>query len=266
MCECRLQQETAEKRKQDAATALQQRKADKRSRLTEEPAAGTAGTATIRIRLPDGTSAQRRFMADQPLQVHFCKPGIHSDLELWPNLSCCTTSNSLGVQSSHAAFVCCLAFVTCDDAFALDTLACTIYLSHGRSHHARLACQIVHSAQKRYSMLHCLFVRLLRCQWSCQTAVPHSRQQCWCSLDEFLLGSMAKRNHAAAFMIFDDYKSVLQVIYDFVDSLEGLTSLKYSLATTFPKVIYGSDQLQLSLSQLNLAPQAAMLVQPQDND
>lgn len=58
----------------------------------------------------------------------------------------------------------------------------------------------------------------------------------------------------------------MQVIYDFVDSLEGLTSLKYSLATTYPKVIYGAGKLQQSLSQLNLAPQAAMLVQPHDDD
>lgn len=57
-----------------------------------------------------------------------------------------------------------------------------------------------------------------------------------------------------------------QVIYDFVDSLEGLTSLNYSLATTFPKVIYGPEKLQQSLSQLNLAPQAAMLVQPLDDN
>ncbi len=59
---------------------------------------------------------------------------------------------------------------------------------------------------------------------------------------------------------------MLQIVYDFVDSLEGLTSMKYSLATTFPKVIYGPEKLQQSVSQLNLAPQAAMLVQPHDDD
>ena len=56
------------------------------------------------------------------------------------------------------------------------------------------------------------------------------------------------------------------MVYDFVDSLEGLTSMKYSLATTFPKIIYGAEKLQQSLSQLNLAPQAAMLLQPHDDD
>ena len=33
----------------------------------------------------------------------------------------------------------------------------------------------------------------------------------------------------------------VQVVYDFADCLEGLNSLKYSLATMHPKVIYGSD-------------------------
>ena len=59
---------------------------------------------------------------------------------------------------------------------------------------------------------------------------------------------------------------VLQVVYDFVDSLEGLRSMNYSLATTFPKVIYGHEKLQQTISQLNLVPQAAMLVQPHDDD
>ena len=59
---------------------------------------------------------------------------------------------------------------------------------------------------------------------------------------------------------------MLQVVYNFADSLEGLNSLNYSLATMHPKIIYGSDKLQQSLSQLSLAPQAVLLVQPQDND
>ena len=42
--------------------------------------------------------------------------------------------------------------------------------------------------------------------------------------------------------------------------------MNYSLATTFPKVIYGPETLQQTISQLNLAPQAAMLVQPHDED
>jgi hypothetical protein len=67
-------------------------------------------------------------------------------------------------------------------------------------------------------------------------------------------------------LCFDCALVLLQVVYDFVDSLEQLTSMTYSLATTFPKVIYGPDKLQQTISQLNLAPQAAMLVQPHDDD
>ena len=59
---------------------------------------------------------------------------------------------------------------------------------------------------------------------------------------------------------------MLQVVYDFADSLEGLNSLKYSLATMHPKVIYGPDKLQQSLNQLSLAPQAVLLVQAHDDD
>lgn len=120
----RAEQEAAEKKKTDLASALQQRKANKKAGLQAEPPAGSSNTAAIRIRLPDGSTAQRRFLADQPLQV----------------------------------------------------------------------------------------------------------------------------------------------VYDFVDSLEQLTSMTYSLATTFPKVIYGSDKLQQTISQLNLVPQAVMLVQPHDDD
>ena len=67
-------------------------------------------------------------------------------------------------------------------------------------------------------------------------------------------------------LCFDCVIVLLQVVYDFVDSLEQLTSMTYSLATTFPKVIYGPEKLQQTISQLNLAPQAAMLVQPHDDD
>ena len=58
----------------------------------------------------------------------------------------------------------------------------------------------------------------------------------------------------------------MQVVYDFADSLEGLNSLKYSLATMHPKAIYGSDKLQQTLNQLSLAPQTVLLVQPHDDD
>jgi FAS-associated factor 2 len=53
----------------------------------------------------------------------------------------------------------------------------------------------------------------------------------------------------------------LQAVYDFVDSQENLSSLKYSLATNFPRMEYGSDKLQQSLEELKLTPSAMLLVQ-----
>ena len=66
---CRAEKEAVEQRRADVALALQQRKASKKAGLQAEPVAGTPGTAAIRIRLPDGSTAQRRFLADEPLQV-----------------------------------------------------------------------------------------------------------------------------------------------------------------------------------------------------
>jgi hypothetical protein len=37
----------------------------------------------------------------------------------------------------------------------------------------------------------------------------------------------------------------LQVVYDFVGSLDGVTALKYSLASTFPRRVYGGGELLL---------------------
>lgn len=66
---CRAEREAVEQRKADLASALERRKASKKAGLQAEPAAGSLNTAAIRIRLPDGSTAQRRFLADQPLQV-----------------------------------------------------------------------------------------------------------------------------------------------------------------------------------------------------
>lgn len=69
-CHCfRAEKEAIEKKRSDLASALQQRKASKKAGLQAEPAAGSPNTAAIRIRLPDGSTAQRRFLADQSLQV-----------------------------------------------------------------------------------------------------------------------------------------------------------------------------------------------------
>lgn len=66
---CRAEEEAAEQRRADLASQLQRRKASKKAGLQAEPIAGTPDTAAVRIRLPDGSTAQRRFLADQSLQV-----------------------------------------------------------------------------------------------------------------------------------------------------------------------------------------------------
>jgi FAS-associated factor 2 len=58
----------------------------------------------------------------------------------------------------------------------------------------------------------------------------------------------------------------LQRVYDFVDSLEEHSALRYVLATSFPKTILGGAALEKSLSDLGLGTQAMLLVQPLDDD
>lgn len=119
----RAEAEAAERQRAEQEAALQQRKAEKRSGLPEEPPAGTPGATTLRIRLPDGSTHQRRFLASDPLQV----------------------------------------------------------------------------------------------------------------------------------------------VHDFVDSLEAVTAPRYSLATTFPRRVYAAASLGQSLQELDLVPQAALLMQPEDD-
>lgn len=73
-----------EQQKADLASALERRKASKKAGLQAEPAAGSLNTAAVRIRLPDGSTAQRRFLADQPLQVQCTVSSSHL---LHPSLS-----------------------------------------------------------------------------------------------------------------------------------------------------------------------------------
>ena len=40
----------------------------------------------------------------------------------------------------------------------------------------------------------------------------------------------------------------------------------YSLASTYPRRVYGGTDLQLPLGELGLAPQAALLMQPAGDD
>ncbi|KAL4443291.1 hypothetical protein ABPG75_011028 [Micractinium tetrahymenae] len=119
----RAEAEAAERQRAEQEAALQRRKSEKRMALPEEPAAGTPGTTLLRVRLPDGSTHQRRFMASDPLQV----------------------------------------------------------------------------------------------------------------------------------------------VHDFVDSLEAVSALNYSLATTFPRRVYAAESLGQSLQELDLVPQAALLMQPEDD-
>ncbi len=56
----------------------------------------------------------------------------------------------------------------------------------------------------------------------------------------------------------------LQAVHDFVDSLDALTSLNYSLASTHPRKVYDSSCLQQTLTELGLTPSAMLLVQYAD--
>ncbi|KAL6768195.1 hypothetical protein ACKKBF_B38165 [Auxenochlorella protothecoides x Auxenochlorella symbiontica] len=65
--------------------------------------------------------------------------------------------------------------------------------------------------------------------------------------------------HQRRFRESDD----LQVVYDFVDSLDSeAVPLRYTLATTFPRREFGSSDLSQTLHELGLTPQAALLLQP----
>jgi FAS-associated factor 2 len=69
--------------------------------------------------------------------------------------------------------------------------------------------------------------------------------------------------HQRRFMASDQ----LQIVQDWVDGLESHEHLKYSLAMTYPrKVFVGIETMMQSLEELDLTPQAVLLVQPEDED
>jgi hypothetical protein len=65
----RAEEEAAEQRRLQAAASIAARREQKAALLPEEPAVGSAGIATIRVRLPDGKNCQRRFGPDTTVQV-----------------------------------------------------------------------------------------------------------------------------------------------------------------------------------------------------
>ncbi|XP_016513836.1 plant UBX domain-containing protein 10 [Nicotiana tabacum] len=55
--------------------------------------------------------------------------------------------------------------------------------------------------------------------------------------------------------------STIQSLYDYVDSLGCLEVEKYSLVSNFPRTVYGSEKLALSLKDAGLHPQASLFVE-----
>jgi hypothetical protein len=56
----------------------------------------------------------------------------------------------------------------------------------------------------------------------------------------------------------------LQVLFDFVDSLEHPPWRDFTLVNTFPRREFRASDASLSLAAADLAPQAALFVQPHD--
>ncbi|CAI9772627.1 unnamed protein product [Fraxinus pennsylvanica] len=55
--------------------------------------------------------------------------------------------------------------------------------------------------------------------------------------------------------------ATIQTLYDYVDSLGCLEVESYSLASNFPRTVYGPDELPLSLKEAKLHPQASLFVE-----
>ncbi|KAJ6347246.1 hypothetical protein OIU76_003857 [Salix suchowensis] len=55
--------------------------------------------------------------------------------------------------------------------------------------------------------------------------------------------------------------ATIQSLYDYVDSLGCLDVENYSLVSNFPRVVYGTDKLSLSLKEAGLHPQAGLFVE-----
>ena len=65
----REDEEAKQKAVMDAAEALERRKEEKAAALGPAPQRGAPGTTQVRLRLKDGSSHQRCFSAQDPLQV-----------------------------------------------------------------------------------------------------------------------------------------------------------------------------------------------------
>ncbi|KAL5719796.1 Plant UBX domain-containing protein 10 [Ranunculus cassubicifolius] len=55
--------------------------------------------------------------------------------------------------------------------------------------------------------------------------------------------------------------SIIQTLYDYVDSLDCLSAEKYNLVSNFPRVVYTEEKHSLSLKEVGLHPQASLFVE-----
>ena len=66
---CRKEKDAERRAQEERIDTLARRREAKLASLGPEPAAGVAGAVQIRVRLPDSTNHQRRFLASDALQV-----------------------------------------------------------------------------------------------------------------------------------------------------------------------------------------------------
>lgn len=59
--------------------------------------------------------------------------------------------------------------------------------------------------------------------------------------------------------------ATISSIYDYVDSLPEFNARSYKLVSNFPRVVYGSDMLGLSLKDAGLHPRASLYIQIEDD-
>lgn len=70
------------------------------------------------------------------------------------------------------------------------------------------------------------------------------------------------KNHQRRF----EPSTTVQVLYDWVDSLESFDTLSYSLVCAFPKKVFERSDAAETLEKAGLVPQGALFVQVHDDD
>lgn len=59
--------------------------------------------------------------------------------------------------------------------------------------------------------------------------------------------------------------AAVSAVYDWVNSLENCTFMRYSLVCNFPRRVYGGESMGASLQDAGLAPQGVLFVQVEDD-